>query len=419
MYHGGFFVVAVAAAVVIAAVRASGWLEASLSWRPLVALGLISYGVYLWHWPVIVLVNRQLVGFGGLGLAVVQVAVTLAIAVVSWRFVEQPVRHGVLRQRLGRWAVVATPVGVATAAVVLVAGTTVPELPTVEPRAAAVVASAATTGPGALVPAIAGKVASLQSGSADAAVPVPQVRGPLPIVVMGDSVAHTLAGGSLNAGSDDHPPWAPELSHFDPALVTMVSIARPRCSYIPGRLVIRTGGRIAELDSDDACGAWKADLREALDATGSRVVVLVAANDTLGRNVDGAYLEVGTPEWSVLYTRHLNGLARMVDRAGAHLVMVTPPPRSGRFFVEPDNESGWREAAVTAAMEAHAAGDDRVSVVDMAGVVCPDGDCDNPTAGFDPAWRNDGLHYDSFGARWFADWITPQLEDLDPGTSRR
>ncbi len=64
-----------------------------LAWRPLGLLGLISYSLYLWHWPVIVLLEGML-GVAALppiwGLAAV--AVSLLLATLSWRHVEQPFR---------------------------------------------------------------------------------------------------------------------------------------------------------------------------------------------------------------------------------------------------------------------------------------------------------------------------------------
>ncbi|RHW18843.1 acyltransferase [Sphingomonas gilva] len=64
-----------------------------LSFRPMVAIGLISYSLYLWHWPVLVL-GRQLVGgdLGPLG-AAAAVALSFALATLSYWFVEQPTRN--------------------------------------------------------------------------------------------------------------------------------------------------------------------------------------------------------------------------------------------------------------------------------------------------------------------------------------
>ena len=64
---------------------------------PLVGLGAISYGVYLWHWPVIVYLTPERLGVRRIVAQVLCVVVTLALAVASYRLVERPVRRGVLR----------------------------------------------------------------------------------------------------------------------------------------------------------------------------------------------------------------------------------------------------------------------------------------------------------------------------------
>ncbi|HEY5046877.1 MAG TPA: acyltransferase family protein [Rhizomicrobium sp.] len=72
----------------------------ALSVRPLVFIGLISYSLYLWHWPIYVfsryVLFRELTGWE----SVVLIAVSFAAAVMSWRFVEMPFRRTVARIRL-------------------------------------------------------------------------------------------------------------------------------------------------------------------------------------------------------------------------------------------------------------------------------------------------------------------------------
>jgi peptidoglycan/LPS O-acetylase OafA/YrhL len=82
-----------------------------LSWRPFVFIGLISYSLYLWHWPVIVLQQMGvLIGVSGVTshrLAalfpahrfdmLVEIVFSLLLGVISWRFVERPFRSGPLR----------------------------------------------------------------------------------------------------------------------------------------------------------------------------------------------------------------------------------------------------------------------------------------------------------------------------------
>jgi hypothetical protein len=84
---------AVLSATLIYAVQVDGVVRRVLSWRPLVAIGTISYGLYLFHWPVFVLLRERgwdLATAGGLA---VSLAITFAIAIVSYRLVERPVRR--------------------------------------------------------------------------------------------------------------------------------------------------------------------------------------------------------------------------------------------------------------------------------------------------------------------------------------
>jgi peptidoglycan/LPS O-acetylase OafA/YrhL len=59
-----------------------------LSWSPLRFLGGRSYGLYLWHWPVVVILSSA--GPMPLTLIVVGVALSLLLAELSWRCVERP-----------------------------------------------------------------------------------------------------------------------------------------------------------------------------------------------------------------------------------------------------------------------------------------------------------------------------------------
>jgi len=92
IYEGGLVAASLVAAVLVwSATTAPGSLVGrALACPPVRALGRISYGVYLWHWPVLVLLSAHRVGFGGGPLMVVQVAITLAAALTSWFLVERP-----------------------------------------------------------------------------------------------------------------------------------------------------------------------------------------------------------------------------------------------------------------------------------------------------------------------------------------
>ena len=98
LYHGGLVLLSVAtAAVVAAAACSSSLVGAALSWRPLRWIGVRSYGIYLWHYPVIVLTTpTNATGTEDLPRAAWQIAASIGLAALSWKFVEEPVRHGAI-----------------------------------------------------------------------------------------------------------------------------------------------------------------------------------------------------------------------------------------------------------------------------------------------------------------------------------
>ncbi len=97
--HGGALVVTAGTAALIAAVSASRSVATrALAAGPVAYLGRLSYGIYLWHWPLWVWTQPggwwDLTGLGApLRICVLTVA-TIVLAAASYRFVESPVRYG-------------------------------------------------------------------------------------------------------------------------------------------------------------------------------------------------------------------------------------------------------------------------------------------------------------------------------------
>ncbi len=109
LYRGGFLVVAMLTAVLLAAVvhPASRIAPRLLSGSALVWVGVRSYGIYLWHWPIFMVTRPHDVGFDGLPLLVFRIASTVAAAELSYRFVEAPIRNGALTRLILRYRVAA------------------------------------------------------------------------------------------------------------------------------------------------------------------------------------------------------------------------------------------------------------------------------------------------------------------------
>src|SRR4051812_21023434 len=136
LYRGGFLVVALcSAAVIAAAVQATSPVARVLSATPLVQLGVISYGVYVFHWPVFLLATDDSTGQSGLALLAIRLLLTLVIAVASYKVLEKPIRSGALTAGQGAvgWA---TGAVAGLAAVALAAGVvTLPQPPPPVPTA--------------------------------------------------------------------------------------------------------------------------------------------------------------------------------------------------------------------------------------------------------------------------------------------
>jgi peptidoglycan/LPS O-acetylase OafA/YrhL len=95
-----------AALIVGAGESGSSLVGRALSWRPVVFIGLISYSLYLWHWPIIVLNDLGLsVNLSGIvpgkwallllsqgARKIFEILVSFVLATLSWRFVERPFR---------------------------------------------------------------------------------------------------------------------------------------------------------------------------------------------------------------------------------------------------------------------------------------------------------------------------------------
>ena len=126
LYQGGFMLVAMATAAVIllVMVRPGALATRVLALSALGYIGRISYGLYLYHYPLFQMIDGPHTGLSGPGLLTARLAATFAAAVVSYHLVEMPVRN---RTALPGWHLgVAIPVGLAIVVTALFLATVPP-----------------------------------------------------------------------------------------------------------------------------------------------------------------------------------------------------------------------------------------------------------------------------------------------------
>jgi hypothetical protein len=123
IYDGGLVVVALVSAVLIAAVVGGRFPAGLLDSRPLVAIGKVSYGIYLFHWPVFLLLDGERTGLDPVPLFALRCLVTAALTIGSYALIEQPVRRG---RVIGRDRSMVPAMAAAAAAVVVAAVAVVP-----------------------------------------------------------------------------------------------------------------------------------------------------------------------------------------------------------------------------------------------------------------------------------------------------
>lgn len=390
LYRGGLAAVAAAVVVVLAhvALVPRGAPARVLSLAPLVGLGLISYGVYLWHWPVFLAATAGRTGHDGWTLFAIRVTATVAVATASYALVERPIRRGV------RWRrpQVALPVGlaaVAGAASVVLAATAVPAATQAQIEAPQRDGLDQVTAP----------VREAESGppsrGRSAAAPARRVRpGERVIVdVFGDSVAWSLVA------------YLPE--HPDLDVRDRTSLGCGITTTAPYRYFGQVYRGVMP-----KCRAWEQRWRRAVTADDPHVaLVLVGRWETMDRVLDGRWVHLGNPAYDEHLRRRLARSVEIAGARGAQVLLATEPYNrrgeqlDGSLFPEdlPERVTRWN-----AIVQEVAAAHPRVGVLHFGARVSPEGRYTSTAGGVQI--RADGLHLAPEGVqRWIAPWLFIRL----------
>jgi peptidoglycan/LPS O-acetylase OafA/YrhL len=393
-YSGGFFLIGVSVgAVILSAVAApQSIVPRVLSVTPVRYVGRISYGLYIFHWPIFIWLNHERTGLLGFELFAVRVLVTFAVSVVSFHLIERPIRMGTFVSQWRAWVVVPASVGVVVAA--LVAATT----------GTSAVASTALPGPVATT-ATGGTTTSTTS-------PGPAPGGPpVRVLLFGDSVALTLGVGLSQPAVQ---------SKYDFVLSDKGILG---CGVVDGPEVELLGARDTTPSACDGSPLvpgspadsqpWPYQWLGAMNDVHPNVAVLLAGRwEVVDREYEGNWTNILHPAFAAYVKAQLEEASKLVTSTGAHMVFLTAPCTDEGE--QPDG-SPWPEDAparlaafnklVREVAAEHPLTD---SVVDLFAAACPKGTYTTTVDGVQIR-RADGVHFTDAGGAVLAPKLMPGI----------
>ena len=295
---GGLPAFALLSVVLVIGSIAAGPLRTLLSWRPLRAIGRVSYGVYLYHWPVLVFLTPERLGVGGWWRIAICVLLTGVLAVVSHRFLERPIRERRFLSSVGAAGsvlVVAVSVSVALPLVVLASG---PSTPSTTP--VVLVTTTQVTPP-----------ATGDESSPTSAAPVDRS---LTLLVIGDSTANNVARALADVED-------PDLGVVDAGVIGCPLVLATRVYDVPG-----------EFRDATYCPFPAVVVSEVLDwTTVDAVIVAVGPPSRWSyRTLDGGRVDPGDDQYFDDLDRTITALVDVAD--GRPIVVFDAP------YVRDDDE---------------------------------------------------------------------------------
>jgi peptidoglycan/LPS O-acetylase OafA/YrhL len=379
LYRGGFTVVALAVAAMIAAAMTPGPVRDLLGIRPLAAVGLISYGLYLWHWPLFLLLSPQRTGLTGTPLALVRFVATFAVATTSYFLLERPIRRGEWAwvRRPARWI----PAGAIVVAVCLII-TTSTWFPTTAP---------VDTTANALQGLAAGTTNVSQTSRTPRRHAWPASTR---ILLAGDSVAFTLGWYGVPKNLERQ--------------ATLHGAAIIGCGIEAGDSV-SNGVRIP---LPPECTSWEQTYLGAVNNAQPDVsVLLIGAWELYDRVVDGRTIAFASEEARHDLLQQLDRARLALTSSGAPLVLLTAPcfsPQQQDLGVwgEHERTEPWRVDWLNRVLRQYASAHPTdVTIGDLHKVLCPGGTFAADIAGVHV--RNDGVHFTQEGSAFTLEWLIP------------
>ena len=405
LYDGGLLAHAALAVVLILAARGDGLVATVLAARPLRWLGRISYGAYLYHWPIFLWLSEARTGLDGAPLAIVRVAVSLALAEVSVRLLEEPIRHGArLRRRTAPLVFTTAALGIAAALVVVTASPPVSTV-TIDLSADAPLLVAPPSLPSS-TSTTASEPTSTTATSAPSDAPgpgvwtaeVPRAPGePLRVYVAGDSNAYIL-GTKMQRWGAQHG-------------VEVWASGWFACHIVPGG-TYRWAGQAKH--TEPKCNDWQAQRAADIAAIRPHVVLVIFGSfDLLDRQWDGSdtWTHIGRPDFDQLLIDNIEEMTDVLAFGGARVLWATyPRTRTGVIDgVAPPTDhpevASYRVDRLNTFIRAATAARPFAGVIDLRRhlqTTWPNGE-------LDPEKRPDGIHPSDTEAVKIAAWMGDQI----------
>jgi peptidoglycan/LPS O-acetylase OafA/YrhL len=399
-YRGGSAAFAVIAVLVIAGALQPGPLSVFLSFKPLVWIGRISYGLYLWHWPINVWLVPSRVSLGPNALNGVRLAVTFAAAIASYALVERPIRAHHFTPRLT--AATFLPAAAVVAGIVLLAGIGAQPAPSylVGVRASTVDAGADGGTPPDFpwaigdplvcgIPRASETAEAVQAAFTGPSLDLPASARAERVLLVGDSTACSLWPGLDAVGRR-------EGVVTDQGAIFGCGIATDEVTTTRNEAVTPNSNR---------CGAFRDYVEpHALARTRPTVVVWMSIWEKSDLVVDGNTIVAGTPEWEATIQARMDTALARLTAGGARVVLVTeaapaPNPAQGiETYDRHADDEGY--ARLNALLRRFAARHpENVTLFDLAARVCPGGaPCPSEVDGIEA--RPDGHHFTPAAAVW-------------------
>ena len=376
LYRGGFIVFAGAIAVVIVAITTPirSPLTRALSIKWVRWVGAISYGLYLWHWPIQVIFSESRTGLSGWSLTALKVTATFGVSALSYYLIEMPVRRAKFSKSVALVAAPASFILVAVITIVATAGgTSAPRFLTSSPN-------------------------KILESSNSAGTTLPNISMlPSPILLVGDSVADTIGPALVAEGAKEG--------------LSVTSSARSGCGLIIG---IPTAPDGVPVPWGKNCSDGVTEfLTSRIVENNPALVIWHSSWETASRIVDDQFYKFGTKEADTLILKEIDKSVDILRSQGAQVVLMTNPPRAENTSVlaRSDEEDAQIEH-LNGLFFRYAFTHPEVRVLDLTPIVCPNGSpCGEYVDGVRPRPR-DGGHYEGDGPAWVAPKIIKALKDL-------